>query len=127
MLACAVLAAFGQIVVEAPDFEAAWSDPPARFEVADEVRTARVVLDETRYMPSRLEAVHACGDAGLLGSVGLRWGGLLATGAVSMSGGPAVPASLPRLWIRTEQSIRRPSASEIPYQCMWPRNPVAPR
>jgi hypothetical protein len=59
-------------------------------------RTVRLVLNEGPYVPSRLEAVHACGDAELLGEFGVRWGGLVATGAVSMPGGIAVPDSLPR-------------------------------
>jgi hypothetical protein len=59
-------------------------------------RTVRLVLNETPYVPTRLEAVHACGDAELVGEVGVRWGALVASGAVSMPDGPAVPESLPR-------------------------------
>ena len=59
-------------------------------------RTARLVLSEVDYMPSKLEAVHACGDAQIVGPAGVRWGALVATGGVSMSAGPAVPESLPR-------------------------------
>jgi hypothetical protein len=59
-------------------------------------RTVRVTLNQVPYVPSRLEAVHACGAAELIGPVGVRWGALTATGTLSMPTGPAVPASLPR-------------------------------
>jgi hypothetical protein len=59
-------------------------------------RTVRLVLNETPYRTSRLEAVHACGNAELVGDVGVGWGALVATGSISMPGGAAVPESLPR-------------------------------
>jgi hypothetical protein len=59
-------------------------------------RTVRLVLNELPYVPTRLEPVHACGDAVLRGGVGVRWGALVATGSVFMPEGPSVPESLPR-------------------------------
>jgi hypothetical protein len=59
-------------------------------------RTVRLVLNELPYVPTRLEAVHACGNAVLRGEAGVRWGALVATGTVSMPEGPSVPESLPR-------------------------------
>ncbi len=59
-------------------------------------RTARVVLGQVPYKPPFPAVVQACGEAELVGPVGLRWGALAATGAISMPAGPAVPESLPR-------------------------------
>jgi hypothetical protein len=59
-------------------------------------RTARLVLGEVPWVPSSLEAVHACGDAVLSGESGIRWGGLSARGDVALPAGPGVVPSLPR-------------------------------
>jgi hypothetical protein len=59
-------------------------------------RTVRIVLNRVPYAPSRLEAVHACGNADLLGEIGVRWGAVAVTGDVSLPGGPVVEPSLPR-------------------------------
>jgi hypothetical protein len=60
------------------------------------VRAVRLVVDRTPFAPMRLEAVHACGDATLQGPVGVRWGALVANGAIALPGGAVVPESLPR-------------------------------
>jgi hypothetical protein len=91
-------------------------------------RTVRLVLNETPYRTSRLEAVHACRDAELVGEVGVRWGALVAGGTVSMPGAAAVPESLPRavpgssgadrLWTADPDWVAEFSASLDPAEAL---------
>jgi hypothetical protein len=59
-------------------------------------RTARLVLNEVPYRTGALEALHACGDARLIGPAGVRWGALVVAGDLRLTGGPALAESLPR-------------------------------
>jgi len=47
-------------------------------------RTIRVVLRETPYAASVRGPVHSCGDAQVIGEIGVRWGTLSAAGQISL-------------------------------------------
>jgi len=59
-------------------------------------RTARLVLAEVPYTAPLIGAVHACGDAELIGDLGVSWGAMLATGTLMAGLSPVATPSLPR-------------------------------
>jgi len=60
------------------------------------VRTVRLVLTDLPYAPPGLPVLGACGNAELVGPVGLHWGTLEATGQLSMPEGFPIVESVPR-------------------------------
>jgi len=59
-------------------------------------RSARMVLAEVPYTAPLVGAVHACGDAELIGDLGVAWGAMLATGRLTAGTLPPASPGLPR-------------------------------